>query len=89
MISFIIHLGKIYIYLYVFLRMAKKPLNLLVDENLVQKARKHGLIISRFLENQLEDYFNFIESTHKRRFKSADAGNRTRAEGLEGPNHSL
>ena len=44
------------------MRMAKKPLNLLVDEDLVKKARKHGLVISRFLENKLEEYFTFIDA---------------------------
>ena len=42
--------------------MAKKPLNLLVDEDLVKKAREHGLVISRFLENKLQEYFNFIDA---------------------------
>jgi len=46
------------------MRMAKKPLNLLVDEELVKKARDHGLVISKFLENQLRGYFNFIEGRH-------------------------
>ena len=41
--------------------MTKKPLNLLVDEDLVKKARDHGLVLSRFLENQLRGYFDLIE----------------------------
>ena len=44
--------------------MVKKPLNLLVDEDLVKKAREHGLNLSRFFENQLHGYFNFIEGRH-------------------------
>ena len=47
------------------MRMIKKPLNLLVDEDLVKKARDHGLVISRFLENQLHRYFDFIEGRHQ------------------------
>ena len=47
------------------MRMAKKPLNLLVDEDLVKKAREHGLVISRFLENKLQEYFTFIDSVSK------------------------
>ena len=39
-------------------------MNLLVDEDLVKKARKHGLNLSRFFENQLRGYFNFIEGKH-------------------------
>ena len=45
--------------------MTKKPLNLLVDEDLVKKARNHGLVISRFLENKLEEYFSFIDAVSK------------------------
>ena len=41
--------------------MKQKPLNLLVDEDLVKKARNHGLNLSKFFENQLRGYFNFIE----------------------------
>ena len=41
--------------------MKKKPLNLLVDEDLVKKARDHGLNLSRFFENQLRGYFRFID----------------------------
>ena len=44
--------------------MAKKPLNLSVDEDLVKKARDHGLVISRFLENKLQEYFSFIDSIY-------------------------
>ena len=43
------------------MRMARKSLNLLVDEDLVKKARNHGLNLSKFFENQLRGYFNFIE----------------------------
>lgn len=47
------------------MRMVKKPLNLLVDEDLVKKARDHGLVISRFLENKLQEYFSFIDTLSK------------------------
>ena len=47
------------------MRMVRKPLNLLVDEELIQKARDHGLIISKFLENKLQEYFQFIDSVSK------------------------
>ena len=46
------------------MRMVRKPLNLLVDEDLVKRARNHGLNLSKFFENQLRGYFNFIEREH-------------------------
>ena len=45
--------------------MTKKPLNLLVDDELVKKARNHGIVLSRFLENKLEEYFSFIDAVSK------------------------
>jgi post-segregation antitoxin (ccd killing protein) len=42
--------------------MKKIHLNLSVDEDLVDKARNHGLVISKFLENKLQEYFNFIDA---------------------------
>jgi hypothetical protein len=42
--------------------MAKKHLTLLVEAGLIQKARDHGLIISRFLENKLQEYFSFLNA---------------------------
>jgi len=47
------------------MRMAKKPLNLLIEADLIQKAREHGLIISKFLENKLSEYFSFIDIVSK------------------------
>ena len=44
--------------------MTRKSLNLLIDEDLVKKARNHGLNLSKFFENQLHGYFNFIEGQH-------------------------
>ena len=41
--------------------MKKKALNLYVDSYLIDKAKDHGLVISKFLENQLRGYFNFIK----------------------------
>ena len=45
--------------------MAKKHLTLLVEAGLIQKAKDHGLIISRFLENKLQEYFQFIDVVSK------------------------
>jgi hypothetical protein len=42
--------------------MKKKHLNLSVDKDLVTKARAHGIVISKFLENKLQEYFNFIDA---------------------------
>ena len=47
------------------MRMARKSLNLLVEEELVLKARDHGLVISRFVENKLQEYFTFIDAVSK------------------------
>jgi DNA-binding GntR family transcriptional regulator len=45
--------------------MTKKHLTLLVEAGLIQKAKDHGLIISRFLENKLQEYFSFIDMVSK------------------------
>ena len=47
------------------MRMSKKPLNLLIDAGLVQKARDNGLVISKFLEIKLQEYFSFIDVISK------------------------
>ena len=52
------------------MRMTKKPLNLLVDVELVKKARDHGLVISKFLENKLQEYFSFIDAVSKHQTSS-------------------
>jgi hypothetical protein len=45
--------------------MTRKHLTLLVEASLIQKARDHGLIISKFLENKLQEYFSFIDVVSK------------------------
>ena len=50
--------------------MVRKALNLLIDEDLVKKARNHGLNLSKFFENQLRGYFNFIEGNHQQYYHS-------------------
>jgi hypothetical protein len=47
------------------MRMSKKPLNLLIEADLVEKARQQGIVISRFLENKLQEYFSFIDAVSK------------------------
>jgi hypothetical protein len=47
------------------MRMSKKPLNLLIEADLVEKARQQGIVISRFLENKLQEYFSFIDVVSK------------------------
>lgn len=42
--------------------MKKIHLNLSVDEDLVDNARNHGLVISKFLKNKLQEYLNFIDA---------------------------
>ena len=64
--------------------MTKKPLNLLIDASLVQKARDNGLVISKFLENKLQEYFTFIDAVSKVNSQGKYAGNgiRTRVSSL-------
>ena len=40
--------------------MAKKRLNLTVDENLLNEARQHGINLSSFLEIKLREYLALI-----------------------------
>jgi DNA-binding GntR family transcriptional regulator len=54
--------------------MARKHLTLLVEAGLIQKARDHGLIISRFLENKLQEYFQFIDMVSKPRIQHHSGG---------------
>ena len=70
--------------------MVKKHLNLLVEADLIQKAKDHGLILSKFLENKLREYFSFMDavSNVKNLEKSADTGIRTRVIGLGSQYHN-
>ena len=45
--------------------MMKKHLNLLIDAGLLQRAKDNGLVISKFLELKLQEYFQFIEMVSK------------------------
>ena len=45
--------------------MTKRHLNLLVEADLIEKAKRHGLVISKFLENKLQEYFQFIDAVSK------------------------
>lgn len=45
--------------------MQRKSLNLLIDAGLLQKATDNGLVISKFLELKLQEYFSFIEMVSK------------------------
>ena len=47
------------------MRMSKRALNLLIEADLVEKARRYGIVISRFLENKLQEYFQFLEVVSK------------------------
>ncbi len=57
--------GRSYIDLCVSMHMTKRPLNLLVDEDLINRARNHGLVLSKFFENKLQEYFSFIDVVNK------------------------
>jgi hypothetical protein len=67
--------------------MQRKSLNLLIDASLIQRARDHGLIISKFLENKLQEYFTFIDAVSKTSNQGKYAGNgiRTRVTSLGNP----
>ena len=45
--------------------MTKKHLNLLIEAGLLQKARDNGLVISKFLEIKLQEYFSFVDIVRK------------------------
>ena len=47
------------------MRMSKKALNLLIEADLIQRAREQGIVISKFLENKLQEYFQFIDMVSK------------------------
>ena len=64
------------------MRMNRKALNLLVDEDLVKKARTHGLNLSKFFENQLRGYFNFIEEKANNYNPNTKASDDTDGKGL-------
>ena len=42
--------------------MTKHHLNLLIDAGLLQRARDNGLVISKFLEVKLQEYFSFLNA---------------------------
>lgn len=45
--------------------MNKRHLNLLIDAGLLQRARDNGLVISKFLEVKLQEYFSFLDTITK------------------------
>ena len=47
--------------------MKKRPLNLLVNEDLIDKARDEGIVFSRFLEKKLEEHFQFMNVVSKQK----------------------
>ena len=50
------------------MRMNKKPLNLLVNKNLINRAREHGINLSAFFEIKLEEHLALI---HGKRFNKS------------------
>ena len=42
--------------------MGKRALNLLVEADLVERARQNGIVISKFLENKLQEHFQFMDA---------------------------
>ena len=47
----------------------KRHLTLLVDGTIVERARQQGVNLSRFFENQLEEFVNFTTSNRDRNLK--------------------
>ncbi|MCK5635899.1 MAG: type II toxin-antitoxin system CcdA family antitoxin [Thermoplasmatales archaeon] len=74
----------LFIHLYAFIRMAKKPLNLLVDEDLIKRAREHNLILSKVFEQLLEDYIDKWDAVSKSKGVNGPRGIRTLVTGSEG-----
>jgi hypothetical protein len=70
---------------YVSVRMTKKHLTLLVEADLIQKAKNHGLIISRFLENKLQEYFTFIDAVSKAPYNNERRGGDLNSCGADAP----
>jgi hypothetical protein len=45
--------------------MTKKHLNLFIEADLIENTKDNGLVISKFLENKLQVYFQFIDAVSK------------------------
>jgi hypothetical protein len=67
------------------MRMSKKPLNLLIEADLIQKAREQGIVISKFLENKLQEYFSFIDAVSKVSDKKERRGGDLNSCGADAP----
>lgn len=64
--------------------MKKRPLNLLVSEELIERARKHGINLSAFLELKLEEHLALIHGKRNVRRFYGPMGIRTPVIGSEG-----
>ena len=47
------------------MRMNKKPLNLLVNSDLINKAKKHGINLSAFFELKLQEHLEYYYGNRK------------------------
>ena len=66
------------------MRMKKKPLNLLVDEDLVKRARNNGINLSSFFEIRLREYLSLIEKEPASSIKNSPERIRTAGAGSKG-----
>ena len=67
------------------MRMNKKPLNLLVNTDLVDKAKKHGINLSAFFELKLQEHLDYYYGNRKIRInRYGPKGIRTPVTGSEG-----
>ena len=66
------------------MRMKKRPLNLLVSEELIERARKHVINLSLFFEIKLEEHLALIHGKRKNIRVYGPMGIRTPVTGSEG-----
>ena len=71
--------GFVYHYTH-YMRMKKKPLNLLINEDLVKRAREQGINLSAFLEIKLQEHLALIEGKSVN-FKKQEKGKNSKKKG--------
>jgi hypothetical protein len=65
--------------------MVKKHLNLFIETDLTEKAKAHGLVISKFLENKLQEYFQFFDDVRIVPYNEERRGGDLNSCGAEAP----
>ena len=67
------------------MRMNKKPLNLLVNEDLVKTARKHGINLSAFFELKLLEHLEMYYGKTKSKYNKCSRRDSNPCSWLERP----